>query len=361
MDLLYKENWDECKNRYKAWWEHEYIGRALVSITASDNKGVPFPEIPKEIDERWTNPDYIKKVNEYVFSNTYYGGDSFPIWNHGYPGWEFLPVFLGSRVILDEATGWVYPCMEKGSLSSYKLKDIRVDKEMKWYKKSIELLDFAIENSKNKAIPTIGAFGASGDTLASLRSTEQLLYDLMDEPESVTELELHLMDLWIEFFDWRYKKLTEENDGMTCWFSLWAPGKFYAMQNDFAYMISPEHFKRCFLPAILKQSEYLDYMVYHVDGIGNFSHIDTLLMIDKLQAIQVLPGSGKPSPLYYKDELIKIQKAGKNLHIDIPCSEIPDALDILSARGLHISTYAGSKREADDMMTYVEEYSVNRW
>ena len=108
------------------------------------------------------------------------------------------------------------------------------------------------------------------------------------------------------------------------------------------------------------QLKYLDYSVYHVDGIGNFNHVDALLELDRLQAIQILPGEGKPSPLHFMDVLKKVQAAGRNLHISIPTREVEHALGELSARGLFIETSCETEEDARDLLKAVEKWSVDR-
>ncbi len=159
------------------------------------------------------------------------------------------------------------------------------------------------------------------------------------------------MDIWCRHYEKMYQIIKDADEGSTCWFPLWAPGKFYAAQNDFAYNISPKMFEQIFLPAIEKQTSFLDLCVYHVDGVGNFNHLDALLELPRLKAFQILPGAGKPSPLYFMDVLKKVQKKGKNLHISVPCSEVRSALENLSARGLFIFT---SCETEDDALRLIE-------
>ena len=108
------------------------------------------------------------------------------------------------------------------------------------------------------------------------------------------------------------------------------------------------------------QTEFLDYTVYHVDGIEAFKHVDALCELPRLQAIQILPGAGKPSPLHYMDTLKQVQAAGKNLHISIAAEEVQYALIHLSARGLFIDTSAPSEDEARDLLRMAERWSVDR-
>jgi hypothetical protein len=122
-------------------------------------------------------------------------------------------------------------------------------------------------------------------------------------------------------------------------------------------MISPRTFGELFLPAIDKQVEYLDYTVYHLDGVGAFAHLSALLALSGLHAVQVLPGTGKPSPLHYPDVLRQVQAAGKNLHISIPAEEVQAALSLLSARGLFINTSCRTEQEARDLLKAAESWS----
>ena len=112
-----------------------------------------------------------------------------------------------------------------------------------------------------------------------------------------------------------------------------------------------------FILNLEKQCAFLDHVIHHVDGIGNFAHVDALCEIPDLQALQILPGADKPSPLHYMDVLKKVQKAGKNLHITIPIDEVETALSELSARGLFISTRAATEEEARALLKKAEQWS----
>jgi len=359
MSLVYKEDWEEAKQRYQAWWNGEYFGRCGLWVTAPRRKPLddsPPPQRPDDPIQVWTAPDYISAQNQYRFSHTFYGGEAFPVWSPGYAGVGSIASFMGVPLHLDYVTGWQDPVLTDDDWDVRKLK---IDKQNQWWKFNIELLNRCAAESRGKCIPSIGAFGGSGDTLASLRGTQQLLYDVADSPEKVQEADSHLMDIWCDVYDTFYDIIRDVcGGGSTSWFQLWAPGKFYPTQNDFSYMISPKMFREIFLPVIRRQTEFLDYSVYHVDGIGAFAHVPALCELPRLQALQILPGAGKPSPLYYTDVLKTVQAAGKNLHITIPTNEVEQALKTLSARGLFIETWAASEDEARDLIKKAEVWSL---
>ena len=167
------------------------------------------------------------------------------------------------------------------------------------------------------------------------------------------------MDVWFDFYDRCYSIVRDASGGSTCWFPLWSPGKFYSPHNDFSYNISPAMFRDLFLPAIRRQTEFLDHSVYHVDGINAFRHVAAICELPRLQAVQVSPGAGKPGPLHHMETLKKVQAAGKNLHITLPADQVETALSRLSARGLFIKTSTRTEAEARDLLRNVERWSVD--
>ena len=356
MGLLYKPDWDETKERYLAWWAGEALDRCALSVTAprSGMPDEPPPAEPEDPAAKWTDLDYIRRTNEYRHSRTFYGGEAFPVWHGGYPGNKSLPVFLGCPITLGPETGWIDPVLTEPQPDIRRLK---IQRDGPHWQFATELLRTAARESAGKSVPSIGAFGGSGDNLSALRGNRQLLFDLADRPDWVRDAEMFLMDLWIEVYDIFYEIIREAAGGSTCWFELWSPGRFYAAQNDFSYMISPAMFRDIFLPVIRRQTEFLDHAVYHVDGIGSFAHVDALCELPRLQALQILPGAGKPSPLHYMEVLKRVQSKGKNLHITVPPGEVETALEVLSARGLFIRTVCESEEEARRLLRDAQRWS----
>lgn len=359
MELLYKPDWEQTKEHFRSWWAHEDFGRCALAVTSPRNgmKSVPPPAFPERVEDRWLDFEYLHAINEYRMSRTYYGGEAFPLWTPGYPGWDMIPAYLGAQVDLKEETGWVHPLIENGELTDHDYHDMVIDPKNKWWVFAEKMHRFAVRESRGKSLPGIQAIGGSGDTLAGLRSTNQLLFDVMECPEHVREFEMFLMKQWMDVYEKFYGIINEAAEGSTCWFPLWAPGRFYPMQNDFSYMISPRMFEDLFLPALEVQSNYLDYSVYHVDGVAAFAHVDVICSMPRLQALQILPGAGKPSPLHYMDVLKKVQKAGKNLHITIPCNEVKTALENLSSTGLFIETCCETEGDAITLLEMAGKWS----
>jgi hypothetical protein len=357
--LLYKPDWEETHGRYRAWWAGEALDRCMIAVRAPRD-GVPPedpPAMPQDAVQRWTDLDFLSRLNDHAFRHTFYGGEAFPVWKGGYPGHTAIPTFLGCPITLDHRTGWWDPIL-KGD--DWDARSLTIDRNGRWWWFTLDLLHRAAAESRGKAIPSIGAFGGCGDTLAALRGTAELLIDVTECPDRVRDAEAYLMDMWFDVYDTFYAIIREAAEGSTCWFELWSPGRFYAAQNDFSYMISPRMFRDIFLPLIERQTRFLDHTVYHVDGVDAFRHIPALCELPRLQCLQVLPGAGKPSPLHYMDALRTVQATGKNLWIGLPSGEVEAALERLSARGLFIQTACRTEAEARALIGNARKWSRDR-
>ena len=113
---------------------------------------------------------------------------------------------------------------------------------------------------------------------------------------------------------------------------------------------------------LTETSSWLDHSIYHMDGIEQIRHLDSLLSIKKLRAIQWVCVAGQPSPTEFIPVLQKIQKAGKGLVIQsAQPHEAIELLDNLSCRSLHLMI-SGVKtvEEGMDLMKLIEKHSKDR-
>lgn len=53
-------------------------------------------------------------------------------------------------------------------------------------------------------------------------------------------------------------------------------------------------FEKFVLYELEKLKDYLEYMVWHLDGPDEIKHLDILLSLPYIKAIQVVPGAGRP-------------------------------------------------------------------
>ncbi len=92
-------------------------------------------------------------------------------------------------------------------------------------------------------------------------------------------------------------------------------GKFATIQCDFLALLSPELSRRYVIPALEEEASFLDRCTYHLDGPDCLPHLDDILAIKDIDAIQWVPGAGKPLMHEWMDVLKKCQAAGKGLQM----------------------------------------------
>ena len=80
-------------------------------------------------------------------------------------------------------------------------------------------------------------------------------------------------------------------------------------------MIGPDMFREFVLETLRRDTERIENTIYHLDGIGQLAHLDMLLSLPKLKAIQWVPGDGKPGPEAWPEVYEKVCAAGKNVMI----------------------------------------------
>jgi len=359
MSLEFKPDWEQAKQNLTAWWAGEDFGRCALAVTAprSDASDVPPPTAPATVEARWLDIDYRLAWGEWALGRTFYGGEAIPNWNSGYAGWNAIPAYLGCPTSLDETTGWWDPVLTAERLTDHDYRQLVIEPNHDLWRHAREMLQAAVQAAPGRFVVGVGAFGGCGDTLAALRDTMRLLYDVSDCPEYVRDFELYLMRQWTEVYDTLYDLTREVTEGSTCWNDIWAPGRYYIAQCDFSYMISPRMFRELFVPALEQQLRFLDHCIYHVDGIAAFAHVPALCELPRLRALQIIPGAGKPSALHYLEMLQEIQAAGKGLELYLAPEEVQPALEQLRPRDLFIRTACATEEEARLLLRQAEEWS----
>ena len=198
-------SWAEAQEHYRAWWAHEAFGRCGLSVRAP-KKGCPQsepPPRPATPEECWTDLDYFSARCRWKHDQSFLGGEAFDNWGYGYPGHTTLEVYLGCSITLDFNTGWVDPLLTGPEIEWQGLK---LDTNHRYWKFHFDWLrrGAAETDPADRLLAGVGAFGSSGDTLAGLRGTDRLLYDVSERPGQVRDADLFLTDLWCRAYDQFY-------------------------------------------------------------------------------------------------------------------------------------------------------------
>ncbi|MBQ3125715.1 MAG: trimethylamine corrinoid protein 2 [Clostridia bacterium] len=348
--MRYKNDWEMAKKRLTAFWSGEIIDRCCISITALEkNVSSPIPLADAERFIYWTDPEHIIKRNRLAMENTYYGGEAFPLIfiNLGASG--HAGFFKGERHYFENSV-WFFPSLEDPA-------ELEFDENSFLYRKTLELARAFAEDSRGDYIVSMPDCTGNADALSHLMGPENMMLAMLDDPEAVQGALAKINAAYKKTMAEVYDIVKDVNEGGSSvgWLNTWAPGFHAQMQSDMSVMISNDMFRTFVLPELQDQCRFLEYPLYHFDGIEQIRHLDDMLAIPELRVIQWTQVVGQPPATDYIPELKRIQAAGKNLIISVTPDQIEPLMENLSSRGLYLLTSAPSRDEADAIIKKVSK------
>lgn len=310
------------KERFKQWWSHEPSDRPIIRLLVER-------EHPLDADKRidlsgadaeteWADPHYKIAWTQNRMNTYEYGYDAIPYIDLNYgPG--SMAAYLGLRPCFQHDTVW-YKHLPANSLSDIPLPVY--DKEAKYFVEHLARIKKAVELSKGRYPVCIPDILENIDVLALLRGNEECCYDIMDEPETVKKYLDAIADIYMKYYDAFYDAVRFGESGRECMytaFGIWGNGPTAKIQCDISALLSPAQFDEFVIPYLRRQTEEIEYTMYHLDGKDAIRHLPSILKLEKLNALQWTHGAGQPDggnecwyPIYDA-----AQEAGKSIWISI--------------------------------------------
>ncbi len=118
-----------------------------------------------------------------------------------------------------------------------------------------------------------------------------------------------------------------------------------------------ELFRELFLEDLKLYCDWLKYPVYHLDGANATRHLDALLEIKNLRAIQWTAGAGAAALRAWIPILRRIQDAGKGVFIYVHPHELDIVIEGLRPEGIVLHVFAESPEIADRAVAKVACWS----
>lgn len=350
----WKTNWEESKKHYTDWWN----GKGLVlSMWEHLQQGVtPHADVPKpaparDLKQYWFDPQWRADNLHYLLSRSSFMADIPPVANtHLGPG--SLAALMGAELDGGPDTIWIRhkPGTEM---------NLTFDQKHPMWQLHTDLLKACKANANGNYYVGCPDLVEGLDVLASIRGTQDVLMDMMMQPDELIQQLQLINQVYFEAYNRIYELIREGDESTFCYFSLWAPGRVSKLQSDISIMISEDDFRQFVQPFIREQAQKIDYTLYHLDGVGAQRHLDALLEIDELNAIQWTPGVGEPqggNACWY-DLYRRILAGGKSVMANwVTLDELEPLLDQVGNQGLHINVDFKTERDIEQAIRIVEKY-----
>lgn len=344
--LLYKPDWPEARAAWQAWWERKGFALCVTAPKDTPWEDVPKPDpAGKTIEFMWWDPGFWTQSGLWHLAKTLHGGAAFPVMPTWIAGPVSLGALLGGDARIENGTVWLRPVIVDPDAHP----PLRVDHHGAWWQRHMATLTEAVRRAAGRGVACYPDIEGPIDALGGLRGND-LLLDLLERPEWVKARLAEINRAFLEIYEAWWPLLRDPWGGSSIGiFGVWAPGRAAKLQCDLSCMISPEMFAEFAAPALRAQCAQLDYTYYHLDGTTALQHLDALLAMKEIDAIEWTPQHGLPqggAPEWH-DLYRRIKAAGKSVHaLGVEPDEIEPLLRAVGPEGLCVTTAVKTEGEA---------------
>ncbi len=338
MTLELKPDYGQVKARYMAFWEREIIDRPPVCVTLPRAGARPYRgKAYASLEEKWLDIDGRIEEMEAGLENTEYLYDSLPIaWPNLGP--EIFSAWCGCPYGFGKTTAWSRPAILDWERDFEKT---RLDMGHPLFRTMVEFTQKLIRRGKGRFIVGLTDFHPGGDHIAALRGGQTLAVDLLENPGWVKKALARAEGEYYAAYGVFYQMIHEAGMPATSWTPLINDGTYYIPSNDFSCMISREMFDEFFLPGIARECAFYGRSIYHLDGPGALRHLDALLEIPELDAVQWVCGAGNQGYHKWANVYRRIQAAGKGIQMMCDIKELDMIFETLRPEGVWFSGISG--------------------
>jgi len=334
--LAFREDFPCITARHEAWWAHEGLRRPLLLAQANRRPDRP---INRRLD-LLADPDAWFEAKLADLKQTYWGGDSVPNIRV-----DFGPVAMGplcgAKTEYGADTSWTHAFINDDWSNA---PDWTIVEDNPTWQRLKQLTLRIAQHAGGRYALCTPDLGGSADVLLNARGPDLLCLDAIDRPELLCKHINALYPAWHKAFAMLYDTVMGNGAGIIHWLGIWSNRPYMIPACDFNFMIGPEEFARICLPDIERQARTVGRAVFHLDGPGAARHIDALLEVDAIDAIQFTPGEGTPSTRPWIEMFRKILSKGRSVLIITPIDEVVGLCETLGPEGVAIITNGSSEQ-----------------
>jgi len=362
--MEYKQEFAQAEERIQAFWARDCIDRCALQVIARRAEPLPAtgaPLAPLAADAgivaRKTDVNTVLWHAEETFRTHHYLAEAVPIYVPGLVCSD-TAAYLVDEITITADTVW-YPHI----IDDWTSAELTFDRSNRWWQLTLGMAEAASERAAGRYLVAVPDFQAGIDIVSLLRGPERLCIDLFENPDAVRTATRFVFDDVYRHCHAEIESIIRKHSKWTGdWMGLFSSGSHDVVQCDFIALVSPRHFEEFCLPDIAWQCGWLDTAVFHLDGPGAVRHVDALLEIPALDAIQWVPGAGSPSAVGWLPMLRKIQDAGKGIYISAPPEDVEAILAELSPAGLIISVEGvfDSLVDGQDFIRHIADVCARR-
>jgi len=347
MELQGKPDFERAMQRLDAWFAHDMIDRPPVRFSEHNSDfadthtlaGRTWPDL----QDRWFDAEFqVDFFMESIRERTFHA-ETFPVfWPNLGP--NVYAAFHGANLQFGEVTSWISHCVHDPA----DVQRLQFSRDNVYFRKIEELTRVALQKCPGRFMVGYTDLHGSLDCVADWRDPQELCYDIMDAPAIVRDMLNLANENFLPVFDHYDAVLKAHGQMSVTWMGIPARGKMHVSSCDFTNMVSPEIFDEFYLPSLLAEVRHMTHNVFHLDGKGMLRHLDRILAIPEIQAIQWVHGVGGDAPiLQWLPVIRRIQATGKGVIVDLQLHELEPFIAAMKPTGLYLCLAAPEKDQPD--------------
>jgi hypothetical protein len=347
MELEGKPDFEYAVQRVEAWFNHERLARPLVRFSehnadfssAHSLAGRSWPNLKA----RWFDAEFqVDFFLESIRGRRFYG-ETFPVFCPNL-GPNVYAAFHGVELEFGEVTSWI-----RHSVRDWDDLDRLVfDQQNEYFRGIEELTRVALEKCSGKFMVGYTDLHGSLDCVADWCDPQQLCLDVMENPEKVRAMLRIANERFLPVFDHYDQRLKAHGQLSVTWMGIPSRGKMHIPSCDFSALTSSDIFCKFYSPTLQCEVCHMTHNIFHVDGVGVLRHLDYILGLPQIQAIQWVQGVGDDLPIMQWLHVIKrVQAAGKGIVVDLQLSELEPFISAMQPDGLYLCIAADEQIQPD--------------
>ena len=358
IELQGMPQFDKAMKRVYAWFENEIIDRPPVRFMAHnaflEQASEDIAHMSRAEKKNWwfNSEQQVDLFIKSIEGRQFYG-ETFPVF---FPnlGPDVYAAFYGAELVFGEVTSYSVPYVQQWEHAD----QLILDQNNQYFQKIEELTLHAIERCEGKFLVGYTDLHPGLDCVAAWRDPLQLCYDLYDNPVQVQ----FLADLAIKDFETIYDHfdaLLKENGQLSVsWMGIPSFGRMHIPSCDFSALISQDFFIDFGLPILQQETKTMTHNIFHVDGKGVANHLEAILSVSEIQALQWVQGVGDDYPIMQWLSFIKdLQSKDIPVVVDLSAEDIDDFIEAMDPKGLFIWVAADTEQEEIDILKHIEMWT----
>lgn len=315
-------------SRFEAWWQQEVLDRPIFIGMADTNPARQITQRYELLDD----PDAWFDMKRADMQQMLCVGDAVPRISVDLGPMPLAGIFGGQRETGYD-TLWTHSFIDDDWSNA---PDWSISAEQPVWVLMKELLARVGQEAKGRYLVCAPDLGAAGDLIQIMRGSSPLCMDVIDRPERIQAALDGIFSSWTYAFTEVYRIVVEQDAGLYQWLRLWSSQPYVVPACDFSAVLGPRQFEKLFLPDIARLAAAVGRAAYHLDGPDAIRHVDALLEIPEIKAIQFSPGPANFTALGWVDMFRRIQDKGRSLLIFCPANEVLALSQELRPEGLAV-------------------------